>query len=471
MIMDTNTPPAVLALCRELDIKQVALRFTDLMGHWHRMSIPISELQEDRFEDGFGLDGSGYPGWQLRDSTDLLLVPQPQTAFMDPFDEIPTLNLICAIQDPDTRDDYLLDPRAVAVKAVSYLASSGLADRALFSPAPEYYLFDDVQFRNDSQTAYYSMNSSGRSLAGGDRQVDSMFMNSEKLLANHERSSGDLNSAILATLLACGLPIRSQKASSSSGLQFGLSMGPDELLQVADRIMVLKYVIKKQSRLYGKQATFMPKPIRDDFGSGMHTYFSFWKGADPLFAGNAYAGLSEVGVGAIGGLLRHAPSLLALTNPSTNSYKRLVMQYDAPVFLAYSQRNRGTAVRVPMYSSSPKTKQIEFRCPDASSNPYLGLSAILMASLDGVQNKIHPGEPLDQNLRNIGMERRRELPQTPTSLASSLGALEIDHDFLIRGEVFSSELIESWIDCKRTMEIDMVRSCPHPKEFELYFDV
>jgi glutamine synthetase len=235
--------------------------------------------------------------------------------------------------------------------------------------------------------------------------------------------------------------------------------------------MVLKYVIKKQAQLNGKKATFMPKPMRDDFGSGMHTYFSFWKGADPLFAGNSYAGLSDIGVGAIGGLLRHAPSLLALTNPSTNSYKRLVMQYDAPVFLSYSQRNRGTAVRIPMYSSSPKTKQIEFRCPDASSNPYLALSAILMAALDGVQNKIHPGEPLDQNLRNISVDRRRELPQTPTSLASSLSALEIDHDFLVRGDVFSPELIESWIDCKRTMEIDMVRSCPHPKEFELYFDV
>lgn len=475
MVTETKTPQSVLSYCRELDVKAVALRFTDLPGRWQHTSVPISALDEDAFEDGYGIDGSGLPGWRPRDHGDLLLVPQPETAFFDPFASLPTLNLIAAIQDPITRDDYHLDPRSVARRAEAYLAGTGLAEQAIFGPEPEFFVFDQVRFKNTPRDSFYAIEGGNASnLHGGCESPSGGNAPWQEPSDGSRRSSAalvDIRGEIMQTLINCGVQIESQHQELATENQCGIGLRRNLLLRMADMIMTTKYVVKNVARRFGKTATFMPKPLRNDYGSGMHTHFSFWKAGEATFAGSGYAGLSAAGLGALGGILHHAPALLALTNPSTNSFKRLVHQFDAPIYLTYSQLNRASACRVPIYSKNPKAKRIEFRCPDGSANSYLAFSAILMAAIDGIQNKLSPGDAVDVNVEELSEEARGAIPQTPSSLSAALTALEEDHDFLLRGDVFTSQLIRAWIDYKRSSEIEAVRACPTPQEFDLYYDV
>lgn len=475
MITEMKTPQSVLAFCREMDVKSVTLRFTDLPGRWQQTSVPVSALDEDAFEDGYGIDGSGLPGWRPRDHGDLLLVPQPTTAFFDPFASLPTLNLIAAIQDPITRDDYGLDPRSVARRAEAYLAGTGLAEQALFGPEPEFFVFDQVRYQNAPRDSFYAIDGGKSSMSHGccDRPVVSDPPWQEAGDAARRSSAGlaDVRGEIMQTLINCGVQVESQHQELATESQCGIGLRRDGLLRMSDMIMMTKYVVKNVAARFGKTATFMPKPLRDEYGSGMHTHFSFWKAGEATFAGSGYAGLSEAGLGALGGILHHAPALLALTNPSTNSFKRLVPQFDAPIYLTYSQLNRASACRVPMYSKNPKAKRIEFRCPDGSANPYLAFSAILMAAIDGIQNKLSPGDAVDVSIDALGEAERSVIARTPTSLSAALTALEEDHDFLLRGDVFTAELIQTWIDYKRSSEIEAVRACPTPQEFALYYDV
>jgi len=469
------TPREVLALCREKDVKAVDLRFTDFPGTWQHFTIPIGKLDEDTFEDGLGFDGSSIRGWQAINESDMIVIPQADTAFIDPFTKVPTLVLICTIQDPITREDYSRDPRNIARKAVNYLKSTGIGDTVFIGPELEFFVFDDVRFDQNSHEGYYHLDSiegewnRGRAenpnLGYKIRYKEGYFPvpPTDQLM--------DLRSEMMQTLIDCGVDVEAQHHEVATAGQCEIDMRFQSLVKMADQTMIYKYVLKNAARRYGKTVTFMPKPIFGDNGSGMHTHFSIWKGNDPLFAGSGYAGLSEMAIHAIGGVLKHAPSLLAFTNPTTNSYKRLVPGYEAPVNLAYSQRNRSACCRIPMYSSSPKAKRVEFRCPDPSSNPYLAFSAILMAAIDGIQNKIDPGEPLDKDLYDLPPEQRAHVPQTPGSLDEVLDSLEQDHDYLLRGDVFTEDAISQWIAYKRVKEAEQVRLRPHPYEFCLYFDI
>jgi glutamine synthetase len=469
------TPREVLALCREKDVKAVDLRFTDFPGTWHHFTIPIGKLDEDTFEDGLGFDGSSIRGWQQINESDMLVIPQSGTAFIDPFAKTPTLVLICTIQDPITREDYSRDPRNIARKAVNYLKSTGIGDTVFIGPELEFFVFDDVRFDQNSHEGYYYLDSVegewNRGRAENPNLGYKVRYKEGYFPVPPTDQMMDLRNEMMLTLIECGVDVEAQHHEVATAGQCEIDMRYQPLVKMADQTMLYKYVLKNTARRYNKTVTFMPKPILGDNGSGMHTHFSIWKGNEPLFAGPGYAGLSEMAIHAIGGVLRHAPSLLALTNPTTNSYKRLVPGYEAPVNLAYSQRNRSACCRIPMYSASPKAKRVEFRCPDPSANPYLAYSAILMAAIDGIQNKIHPGEPLDKDLYDLEPEERRNVPQAPGSLDEVLDNLERDHDYLLRGDVFTEDAIREWIAYKRHKEAEQIRLRPHPYEFCLYFDV
>ena len=469
------TPREVLALCREKEVKAVDLRFTDFPGTWQHFTIPISKLDEDIFEDGLGFDGSSIRGWQVVNESDMLVIPQADTAFVDPYARIPTLVMICTIQDPITREDYSRDPRNIARKAVNYLKSTGIGDTVYIGPELEFFIFDDVRFDQNAHEGYYHLESSegewnrGRvenpNLGYKVRYKEGYFPvpPTDQMM--------DLRTEMMQTLIESGIDVEAQHHETATAGQCEIDMRYQPLVRMADQTMIYKYIVKNTARKYNKTVTFMPKPLFGDAGSGMHTHLSIWKGNDPLFAGPGYAGLSEMAIHAIGGILKHAPSLLAFTNPTTNSYKRLVPGFEAPVNLAYSQRNRSACCRIPMYSQSPKSKRVEFRCPDPSANPYLAYSAILLAAIDGIQNKINPGPPLDKDLYDLGPEERARVPQAPGSLDVVLDNLEQDHDFLLRGGVFTEDAIHEWIKYKRVREADQVRLRPHPYEFCLYFDV
>ncbi len=473
--MSEVTPKEVLALCREKGVKAVDLRFMDFPGLWQHFTIPVSKLDEEVFEDGIGFDGSSIRGWQGIHESDMLVVPQPETAFVDPFTELPTLCMICNIQDPITREDYSRDPRNVARKAVNYLRSTGIADTAYFGPEAEFFIFDDIRFESTPQAAFYFIDSiegewnrgkeEGPNLGYKLRHKEGYFPvpPADQMM--------DLRNEMMQLMIDCGLDVEAQHHEVASAGQCEIDLRFMELVAMADSLLLYKYIIKNVAKRHNKTVTFMPKPIFSDNGSGMHTHISLWKEGEPLFAGSGYAGLSEMALYAIGGILRHARSVLAFTNPTTNSYKRLVPGYEAPVNLAYSQRNRSAACRIPMYSPSPKAKRVEFRCPDPSCNPYLAFSALLMAAIDGIQNKIDPGEPLDKDIYDLPPEEAAEVPKTPASLAEALDALERDHEFLLRGDVFTEDVIATWISYKRENEVDAMRLRPHPYEFCLYFDI
>lgn len=468
------TPKEVLAQCRAHDIKSVDLRFVDFIGAWAHTTVPVSVLDEGSFENGIGFDGSSIRGWQRVDESDMLLMPQADTSFVDPFTKLPTLNMICNIADPMTHENYSRDPRFVARKAAAYLEQTGIADTAYFGPEAEFFIFDEVRFDQRAEAGFYHLDSQeghwnrGRSESPG--------------LGYKIRQQGgylacppldglmDIRNEMMQTMIDCGIEVECQHHEVASAGQSEIDLKYDSLVTMADKIMMYKYIVKNVAFRHQKTVTFMPKPIFGDAGSGMHTHLSLWKSEQPLFSGDGYAGLSSLAMHAMGGILKHAPALLALTNPSTNSYKRLVPGYEAPINLAYSQRNRSAACRIPMYSNDPKTKRLEFRCPDATCNPYLAFAAILMAAIDGIKNQIDPGQPLDKDIYDLPPEELRNVPKTARSLVESLDALEADHDFLLRGDVFTPDVIEGWLKYKRIEEVEPMRLRPHPYEFCLYFD-
>ena len=470
-----KTPQDVLALCREKDIKAVDFRFMDFPGIWQHFTIPVGKLDEDLFEEGLGFDGSSIRGWQAINESDMLLIPQPETAFIDPFTKLATLCMICNVQDPITREDYTRDPRNVARKVVNYLKSTGIADTVFIGPEAEFFVFDDVRFDQTPSHGFYSLDSveaewnrgtdEGPNLGHKLRHKEGYFPcpPADKFM--------DLRNEMMQTMIDCGLDVECQHHEVATAGQAEIDLKFNDLVKMGDDLCLYKYIVKNVAHQHGRTATFMPKPLFGDNGSGMHIHISFWKGGEPLFAGSKYAGLSDDALFAIGGILKHAPALLAITNPTTNSYKRLVPGYEAPVNLAYSQRNRSASCRIPMYSPSPKAKRIEFRCPDPSCNPYLAFAALTMACIDGIQNKIDPGEPLDKNIYDLAPEELAKVPTTPGSLGAALDALEKDHEFLLRGDVFTEDVISTWIAYKRENEVDAINLRPHPYEFCLYYDI
>jgi glutamine synthetase len=469
------TPKEVLAMCREKDVKAVDLRFTDFPGLSQHTTIPVTHLTEEMFEDGLGFDGSSIRGWQAINESDMLIVPQPDTAFVDPFSELPTLVLICNIFDPLTREEYSRDPRSVARKAANYLKSTGIADTACFGPEAEFFVFDDVRFDQNSHSGFYHLDSiEGEWNRGRDEGPNRGYKIRHKegyFPVPPTDHMMDIRNEMMQTLVDCGLEVECHHHEVATAGQCEIDLRFQDMLTMADQLLVYKYVVKNVAWRHGKTATFMPKPLYADNGSGMHVHLSMWKDEQPLFAGGGYAGLSEIALHALGGILKHARSILAFSNPTTNSYKRLVPGYEAPVNLAYSQRNRSAACRIPMYSMSPASKRIEFRCPDPSCNPYLAFSAILMAAIDGIQNKIDPGDPMDKNIYDLPPEQLANIPKTPASLAESLAALKQDHDFLLRGDVFTPDVISTWIHDKMVNDVDSIRLRPHPYEFCMYYDI
>src|SRR5688572_13684832 len=439
-------------------------------------SAPVHELTEDSFEDCYGFDGSSIRGFQEIQESDMILVPDPNTAVLDPFRQHKTLNINCFVRDPLTGEPYSRDPRYVAKKAEDYLTSTGLADTAYFGPEAEFYIFNDVRFHQDQHSSSYSVDSvEGIWNSNKDENPNLGFKPRTKegyFPVPPMDHFQDLRSEMILTMERMGIEIEIQHHEVGTAGQAEIDMRFDTLLRMADKVMLYKYVVKNVAWRAGKTATFMPKPIFQDNGSGMHCHQSLWKGGEPLFfSETGYAGLSDMARWYIGGLLAHAPAVLAFAAPTTNSYKRLVPGYEAPVNLVYSQRNRSACCRIPLYSQSPRAKRIEFRCPDPSCNPYLAFAAMLMAGLDGVQNRIEPPDPVDKDLYDLPPEALAAVPQVPGSLEESLLALESDNAFLRAGDVFTDDLITTWITYKREGEVDAIRLRPHPWEFDLYYDI
>lgn len=469
------TPAQVLKLCKDKHIQFVDLRFMDFPGLWQHTSMPISELSLHSFEHGFGFDGSSIRGWQAINESDMLLVPVADTAKLDPFLHHPTISMICDVRDPITKKHYSRDPRSVARKCVDYLKKSKIADRASFGPELEFFVFDSAFYDQGINFAKYYVESVegiwGRGVEDPSNRGYKIRLKEGYFPPPPMDTLQTIRSEMVSTLVELGIPVEAHHHEVATGGQCEIDMRYQDLITMADSVMMYKYVVKNIAARHGKVATFMPKPLFQDNGSGMHVHFSLWKGDKPLFAGNRYAGLSEMGLHAIGGVLRHARALCALCNPTTNSYKRLVPGYEAPVNLVYSSRNRSAAVRIPMYSDNPKTKRLEFRCPDSSCNPYLAFSAITMAAIDGIVNKIDPGDPIDKNLYELTSDEMAKINAAPGSLDEALDALEQDHEFLLAGDVFTADVIHYWIKYKRENEVDAIRIRPHPYEFCMYFDI
>jgi glutamine synthetase len=471
-----RTPAEVLGLVQSEGVEIVDFRFCDLPGLMQHFSVPAHELSQDGFDEGYGFDGSSIRGFQEIQESDMLLFPDADTAVLDPFRQHKTLNINCFVKDPVTGESYSRDPRYIAKKAEDYLLSTGIADTAYFGPEAEFYVFNDVRFDQNTHSAFYSVDSvEGVWNSGKDEGPNLGFKPRYKegyFPVPPMDHFQDLRSEMILQMEALGIEIEVQHHEVGTAGQAEIDMRFDTLLTMADKLMLYKYVVKNVARAHNLTATFMPKPIFQDNGSGMHVHSSLWKDGEPLFYSElGYAGLSDMGRWYIGGLLKHAPAILAFAAPTTNSYKRLVPGYEAPVNLVYSQRNRSAACRIPIYSKSPKAKRVEFRCPDPSCNPYLAFSAIVMAGLDGVQNKIEPPDPMDKDLYDLPPEELAMVPQVPGSLEQSLAALEADHDFLTAGGVFTGDLIDTWIAYKRENEIDPVNLRPHPWEFYLYYDI
>ena len=473
----TDSPGDVLNLIRDNEVQIVDLRFADLPGLMQHFSVPAHELTEEGFDEGFGFDGSSIRGFQEIQESDMILVPDPGTAVLDPFRAHPTLIINCFVKDPVTGEPYTRDPRHVAAKAERHLEGSGIAQLSYWGPEAEFYIFDSVRFDQDQHSSYYYVDAvegawnsgaeeGGRNLGYKPRYKEGYFPVPP---TDHYQ---DLRSEMALALEAAGIPVEVQHHEVGTAGQAEIDIRFGTLLETADRLMLFKYIIKNTALKHGKTVTFMPKPIFQDNGSGMHTHQSLWTDGVPLFYDESgYAQLSDLGRWYIGGLLSHAPALTAFTNPTTNSYRRLVPGYEAPVNLVYSQRNRSAAARIPLYSRSPKAKRVEFRVPDPSCNPYLAFSAMLMAGLDGVRNKIEPAGPLDKDLYELPPEELAEVPQVPGSLDEALAALEADHEFLLEGDVFTQDVIDTWLAYKREREVDAVRLRPHPWEFHLYYDI
>ncbi len=471
----TMKPKDVLDLAKQAGAIMVDLRFIDLPGVWQHTSVPIHRLDEGSFEDGFGFDGSSIRGYQPINASDMLVIPDPSTAQMDPFTKRPTLALICSVVDPITRQPYSRDPRHVARKAEAYLRQLGIADTCYCGPEAEFFVFDDIRFDQSNHEAFYSIDSvEGTWNTGTDEGPNLGYKIRHKegyFPVPPTDTLMDLRTEMVERLHGVGIQVEVSHHEVASAGQCEIDMKFESLLNMADKLMWFKHIVKNCARAAGKTATFMPKPLFGDNGSGMHVHQSLWKDGKPLFWGDGYAQLSEMALHYIGGVLKHAAALAALTNPTTNSYRRLVPGFEAPVNLAYSSNNRSAAIRIPMYNASPKAKRVEIRFPDPSCNPYLAFAATMMAGIDGILNKIDPGDPLDKDIYSLSPEELAHVPHMPASLEEALAALEKDHDFLLRGDVFTKDVLDTWLEYKREKELTPVRLRPVPYEFFLYYDL
>lgn len=467
------TPREVLEFAKKHKVQVVDLKFCDLLGTWQHFSLPVEELTEGTFKDGSGFDGSSIRGWKAIHASDMLAVPDASTACLDPFTAVPTLSLICNVVDPITREPYERDPRNLARRAEQYLKSTRIGDISYWGPEAEFFIFDTVRYDQDSHSGYYFIESEegiwnsgkeGANLGAKPRHKEGYFP------VPPTDTQQDLRSEMILEMQRVGMPVEKQHHEVATAGQAEIDLRYDSLVAMADKMLMYKYIVKNVARRHQKTVTFMPKPLFLDNGSGMHTHQSLWKEGKPLFAGKEYAGVSPLCLYYIGGILRHAPALAAFTNPTTNSYKRLTPGFEAPVLLAYSSRNRSATVRIPMYSPSPKAKRIEVRFPDPACNPYVGFAAMLLAGLDGIENKLDPGEPMDKDLYDLEPAEAARIPTMPGSLEAAIGHLERDHQFLLKGGVFSEDFLEAWITFKRTREVDPLRLRPHPYEFFMYYD-
>ena len=468
------TPKEFFEFAKKNGAEMMDLKFVDMLGTWQHCSYPIKTVDESVFEEGLGFDGSSIRGWQEIHQSDMMAVCDPNTAQIDPFFREPTVSVLADIVDPETREMYSKCPRTVCKKAAEFLKSTGIADMCFIGPEPEFFIFDEVRYEQNQHTGYYQIDSvEGSWNTARFEEPNLGYKPSYKggyFPVSPTDTYHDLRGEMVYEMMKLGIDIEAHHHEVATAGQAEIDMKFSELTKMGDQFMWYKYVIKNVAKRHGKSVTFMPKPVFEDNGSGMHSHFSLWKDGKPLFAGDKYAGLSEMAIHAVGGILKHAPTLLAFCAPTSNSYRRLVPGFEAPVNLVMSARNRSASVRIPMYSTSPKAKRIEFRCPDPTANGYLAWSAMLMAAIDGIQNKIDPGKPLDVNIYELSPEELAKFPKTPGSLEESIDALEKDHKFLMQGGVFSEDLINSWITWKRTNEIDELALRPHPHEFALYYD-
>ncbi|AFY62101.1 MULTISPECIES: type I glutamate--ammonia ligase [Cyanophyceae] len=469
-----ETAQEVLKYIEDNNIELIDLKFVDLFGIWQHCTFHKSLIDEDSFVNtgGVAFDGSSIKGWKSIQASDMAMVPDPTTAWMDPFMEIPTLSMVCTIVDPRTQQLYERDPRSIAQKAVDYLIASGVGDKVYCGPEPEFFIFDEVRYKQSGHEAYFFIDSDEGPWNSGKEGGVGYTIGKKRGYFPVSPSDGlqDIRTEMLLTMAKCGVPIEKHHHEVAAGGQCELGIRFSDLVHAADYVMTYKYVVKNVARKYGKTATFMPKPIYDDNGTGMHSHMSIWNNGQPLFAGDKYAGLSQTALWFIGGLIKHAKSLLAFTNPTVNSYKRLVPGFEAPVNLAYSAGNRSASIRIPLSGSNPKAKRLEFRCPDASSNPYLTFSAMLCAGLDGIKNQIDPGEPLDVDIYEMDPAELAKIPKAPANLGEALLNLEKDHEFLTAGGVFPEDFIYNWVAMKMEGEVKPLSKLPHPYEFELYFD-
>ena len=460
---------------KDLGIKMVDLRFVDIPGTMQHFTIPIKQLSEDIFLNGLGFDGSSIRGFQKIENSDMIVIPDITTTYLDPFTSEKTIAMHCNVKDPVTMEEYTKDPRNIAQKAEKYLKETGIADSAFFGPEPEFFIFNDIKYKSESNLSFYEIDSS-EGIWNSDKDENPNLGHKPRPKEGYfplppVDSLHDLRTEMVITMEDIGLNIEAHHHEVASGGQCEIDLQFDSLLSMADDVMKYKYVVKNVAKQYGLTATFMPKPLFGDNGSGMHVHMSLWKDSKTLmYDEKNYAGLSKIGLYYLGGILKHAPSLLAFCAPTANSYKRLVPGFEAPINLVYSKRNRSVAVRIPVISKSEKSKRIEFRCPDPAANPYVAFSAMLMAGIDGIKNKIDPGSPVDKNLYDLSSEELNKFPSAPGSLSESLVALEKDHNYLLQGDVFTKNFIETYIKYKNENEVDQINLRPHPHEFYLYFD-
>jgi len=467
-------PQTVLEMIKEHDVKYVDFRFTDPRGKWQHLAHHVRTITEDFLNEGVPFDGSSIAGWKAINESDMLLVPDCSTAVLDPFAAQTSLILFCDVHEPLTGQPYGRDPRSMAKKAEQYLVSTGIGDTAYFGPEAEFFVFDDVRYENTMNTSQYTIDSEEGPYVTNKVFPDGNTGHRPPIKGGYfpvppVDGASDLRAEMLSVMFDMGLEVEKhhhEVAPSQHELGFVFST----LVRTADNLQIYKYVVHNVAHQYGKTATFMPKPIKGDNGSGMHTHQSLWKNERPIFAGNQYADLSETALYYIGGIIKHAKAINAFSNPTTNSYKRLIPGFEAPVLLAYSARNRSASCRIPIVSS-PKAKRVEVRYPDPAANPYLAFAAMMMAGLDGIQNKLHPGDAMDKNLYDLPPEELKDIPTVCGSLREALTELQNDHAFLLKGDVFTEELLSTYIDYKRSKEVDAVRLRPHPYEFALYYDI
>ncbi|MHC4797642.1 MAG: type I glutamate--ammonia ligase [Planctomycetota bacterium] len=470
----SSTPKDFFDYCKQVGAEMIDLKFVDLLGTWQHCSFPVDDWDEDTFKDGIGFDGSSIRGWQEIDVSDMLAIPQVETTLLEPFFKEPTVSVIADIYDPITHKEYEKDPRFVAKKASQYLIDSGIADTCYIGPEPEFFIFDEVRYEQSQHRGMYEIDSVEAAWNTARFEEPNLgYKPSYKggyFPVSPTDTYHDLRGEMVYEMKKIGIEVEAHHHEVGTAGQAEIDMKYAPLLEMSDRFMWYKYIVKNVALRHSKTITFMPKPIFEDNGSGMHTHMSFWKNGKPMFAGDKYAGLSEQALYAVGGIIKHAPAVLAFAAPTTNSYRRLVPGYEAPVNLVYSLRNRSAAIRIPMYSENPKTKRLEFRCPDCSANGYLAFSAMMMAAIDGINNQIDPGKPVDENIYAMNTEALSKCPSTPLRLKESLLALKEDHEFLLAGDAFTKNLVNTWIDYKMTNEIEQLYLRPHPYEFALYYD-